>query len=50
MEKKKIKFITDAALIVVGVAGIILLPKITIPTMLGVGGTIVYQKFFNNKN
>lgn len=39
------KFIINASLIVVSVAGLIFLPKLTLPVLLGVAGTIVYQKF-----
>ena len=39
------KFIMNASLIVIGVAGLIFLPKLTLPILLGVAGTIAYQKF-----
>lgn len=39
------KLIIKASLVMVGVAGLIFLPKLTLPILLGVVGTIAYQKF-----
>ena len=39
------KFIMNASLIVIGVARLIFLPKLTLPVLLGIAGTIAYQKF-----
>jgi hypothetical protein len=43
--KTKTKFIINVSLTLLGVIGLIFLPKLTLPILLGVAGTIAYQKF-----
>lgn len=43
--KTKTKFIINVSLTLLGVIGLIFLPKLTLPVLLGVAGTITYQKF-----
>ena len=43
--KTKTKFIINVSLTLLGVIGLIFLPKLTLPILLGVVGTIAYQKF-----
>ncbi len=43
--KAKTKFIIDVSHALSGVAGLIFLPKLTLPVLPGVAGTIAYQKF-----